>query len=190
MRLWILFCFILFLNALCPAKLRADLNGDCRVDMADLAILMSEWLESEDCSVALGEELLSDPELVTGLPWTAEGGWAFADGTAVSLIGAANEKFYQAVNLEDTKVYRITIVIHANNLAMLRPYINGTMAVDMQQAGSYTYDFIAESTGSHNIGVIKTDIDVQSVVESVSFKEVIPDTGGIAMDVFEELWEN
>lgn len=28
----------------CRAKLRADLNGDCYVDFADLAILMSEWL--------------------------------------------------------------------------------------------------------------------------------------------------
>jgi hypothetical protein len=28
----------------CPRKLAADLNGDCRVDFADLAILLSEWL--------------------------------------------------------------------------------------------------------------------------------------------------
>jgi hypothetical protein len=28
----------------CQAKLAADLNGDCRVDFADLAILASEWL--------------------------------------------------------------------------------------------------------------------------------------------------
>ena len=28
----------------CQAKLRADVNGDCYVDFADLAILMSEWL--------------------------------------------------------------------------------------------------------------------------------------------------
>jgi hypothetical protein len=28
----------------CQTKLRADLNGDCYVDFADLAILMSEWL--------------------------------------------------------------------------------------------------------------------------------------------------
>ncbi len=30
--------------AACPTKLAADLNGDCRVDFADLAILLSEWL--------------------------------------------------------------------------------------------------------------------------------------------------
>ena len=28
----------------CYAKLTADLNGDCYVDFADLAILMGEWL--------------------------------------------------------------------------------------------------------------------------------------------------
>jgi hypothetical protein len=32
----------------CHAKLRADLNGDCRVDFADLAILMEEWLACGD----------------------------------------------------------------------------------------------------------------------------------------------
>jgi len=30
----------------CPVKLAADLNGDCRVDFADLALLASEWLAS------------------------------------------------------------------------------------------------------------------------------------------------
>jgi len=30
----------------CPVQLAADLNGDCRVDFADLAILASEWLAS------------------------------------------------------------------------------------------------------------------------------------------------
>jgi hypothetical protein len=32
--------------AVCPVKLVADLNGDCRVDFADLAILASQWLAS------------------------------------------------------------------------------------------------------------------------------------------------
>lgn len=30
----------------CPIKLAADLNGDCRVDFADLALFASEWLAS------------------------------------------------------------------------------------------------------------------------------------------------
>ena len=32
--------------ATCPVKLAADLNGDCRVDFADLALLASQWLAS------------------------------------------------------------------------------------------------------------------------------------------------
>jgi hypothetical protein len=43
---------VLLCSTLSPAKLRADLNGDCRVDIADLAILMSEWLQEEDCDMA------------------------------------------------------------------------------------------------------------------------------------------
>ena len=31
----------------CPVKLTADLNGDCRVDFADLAILAGEWLAGD-----------------------------------------------------------------------------------------------------------------------------------------------
>jgi hypothetical protein len=34
----------------CPTKLAADLNGDGRVDFADLAILASEWLARSDPS--------------------------------------------------------------------------------------------------------------------------------------------
>lgn len=49
MRLWISLCLILFLSVLCPAKLRGDLNGDCKVDMADLIILLSEWMQEEEC---------------------------------------------------------------------------------------------------------------------------------------------
>ena len=33
-----------FSIAKCPVKPTADLNGDCRVDFADLAILAGEWL--------------------------------------------------------------------------------------------------------------------------------------------------
>ncbi|OHB66247.1 MAG: hypothetical protein A2Y77_04740 [Planctomycetes bacterium RBG_13_62_9] len=32
----------------CPTKLAADLNGDCRVDFADLAILAAEWLAPDN----------------------------------------------------------------------------------------------------------------------------------------------
>lgn len=35
-----------FSIATCPIKPAADLNGDCRVDLADLAILAGEWLAS------------------------------------------------------------------------------------------------------------------------------------------------
>lgn len=43
---WLLF---LLITPVCFA-LRADINGDCRVDMADLAILASEWMqEDENC---------------------------------------------------------------------------------------------------------------------------------------------
>jgi hypothetical protein len=67
---WILVCLILFLSQLCPAKLRADLNGDCRVDFADLHILMSEWMQEEEC-MALPNQVIvqgaTNPVGVNGL---------------------------------------------------------------------------------------------------------------------------
>ncbi len=38
----------LFSLAICPVKLAADLNGDCRVDLTDLALLATEWLTAGD----------------------------------------------------------------------------------------------------------------------------------------------
>lgn len=42
---------VLVWSGVVSARLVADLNGDCRVDLLDLAILASEWMleESEDC---------------------------------------------------------------------------------------------------------------------------------------------
>jgi hypothetical protein len=37
-----------FSLAVCPVPAAADLNGDCRVDLADLAILAAEWLACPD----------------------------------------------------------------------------------------------------------------------------------------------
>jgi hypothetical protein len=38
--------------------LRSDLNHDGRVDIADLAILMSEWLQQEDCNMSLPAQIM------------------------------------------------------------------------------------------------------------------------------------
>lgn len=47
-KLW--FFTLLWMTASNAMALRADLNGDCRVDFLDLAILASEWMqEDEDC---------------------------------------------------------------------------------------------------------------------------------------------
>ena len=51
--MWKMVCVLSVWLCLCSigwGTLRSDLNGDCRVDFLDLAILASEWmLESEDC---------------------------------------------------------------------------------------------------------------------------------------------
>jgi hypothetical protein len=61
---WKIACFILILclllcSTLSPAKLRADINGDCRVDLSDLAIMMSEWLQEENCNMSLSDNLIA-----------------------------------------------------------------------------------------------------------------------------------
>ena len=56
---WMLLLWLNVVSMATGRPLRADLNGDCRVDMQDLMILLSEWMmEDEDCLMGLGPELV------------------------------------------------------------------------------------------------------------------------------------
>jgi hypothetical protein len=66
----------------CVEQIQGDLNGDCKVDLEDFAIMASHWLQRSFVKIA-------DVNLNTNPNWTAEGQWQFGTptGTGGSLHG-------------------------------------------------------------------------------------------------------
>lgn len=108
----LLFCG---LAACCQAGLRADLDGDGRVDFADLAIVAEEWLMSDE----LGPELVINGTFTGGLdPWFVgmEGLYYRTDDVAARV--AVSPKYwnreglmYQPIALKAGRTYRLSVTV-------------------------------------------------------------------------------
>jgi hypothetical protein len=58
----------------CVEQISGDLNGDCKVDLEDFAIMASHWLQR-------GNVRIADVNLNTNPNWTTEGQWQFGTPT-------------------------------------------------------------------------------------------------------------
>jgi hypothetical protein len=149
---WILVCLILFLSQLCPAKLRADLNGDCRVDFADLHILMSEWMQEEFCEMALPAQIrvngITEPEALNGI-------YQLIDG--VYLLGG-NVRYYVSFNDESWVIG------------------DGVLAPNA---------FVGDDGDANNLPTSWTE---QPGYSGTVIVTEYTDTGGIMLDLYDELW--
>lgn len=199
MRSWTTVCLILFLSILCPAKLRADLNGDCRVDIADLAILMSEWLQEEDCNMSLGPELTTNGGLDTDTWWEKLNGATISGGVARLLNGSTLKTPDISLDMPNFSTYRLTYTMtfvqfdpEDPQLASVTPILayNAYPGTTRTTEGTFTEDVVIENYTGAPFGEFRfycSDSGVQYVlIDNVSFKRVLPD-GGITMDVFEDM---
>ena len=109
----------IILAATCPsfALLRSDLNGDCRVDMMDLAILMSEWMqdESEDC-MSLGPNKVTNGTFDTGADtdWEFGDGWLWFDGpdhAHFSYAGTSGLLLQDGLGLDNNSRYMVQFTV-------------------------------------------------------------------------------
>jgi hypothetical protein len=197
MRLWILFCFILLLSVICRARLRADLNGDCRVDFADLYILMSEWVLEEDCEMSLGPELVTNGGFDTDTNWTKGAGWTISEGTANYITGVPpSELITQNISITEEKCYQVSFDL----ILYTTPHEQGQSitaligAVPAQTwllgglSGTQTATAVAAGPSSVTI-VCSNTLDVDLIkIDNVSVREVLPDGGGfIGQNIFEEM---
>ena len=189
MKLWTMLYFILFLSVLCPAKLRADLNGDCRVDLADLAILASEWLQ-EDCDMALGPELAVDGGFDDGGAYwvTEDAGWSFIDGKAQwsGLAGALNQ---DTIPVTAGTLYSVSYDISDySGFGYIHVDVGGNSGSLISFDGTHTEQITAGEDGTFSLEITGSGCSLK--LDNISVREIIPDTGGIGMDFFDELWEN
>ncbi|MBE3142921.1 MAG: hypothetical protein IMZ61_03240 [Planctomycetes bacterium] len=186
-------CFILCLllcGTLSPATLRADLNGDCRVDIADLAILMSEWLQEEDCNMSLGEELVVNGDFAledTG--WASDAGWTFDTETAnwSGLSGGLNQ---DSLPVTAGKTYLVSYeVSDYAGLGYIHANLGGTSGALISFDGVREEQLIAGDDGTFSLEVTGSGCSLKA--DNVSVKEVLADAGGVLLsgDFFGQLLE-
>jgi len=164
--------------------LRADLNGDCRVDFEDLAILMQEWMmEDEDCLMNLGNELVTNGAFDDETGWTTQGigfGWYIFSGNLrwVGFVGA--ETASQSIAIQAGKTYRVVYILTAPcGLESFAVKLGGTVVSELKEAVTYTYDVVAGSSDTNISFVGTASLGSQEVrIDNVSVKEIL---GGAAL---------
>jgi hypothetical protein len=81
---------VFLMCTVCAFGLRADINGDGRVDMEDLAILASEWMQEDE--PMFGPNLVTNGTFDTDLSgWTAENGWSWSSYIVAEVEWAITE---------------------------------------------------------------------------------------------------
>ena len=203
MRLWFLTCLILFLSVLCPAKLRADITGDCRVDFADLYILMSEWMESEDCEMALG------PELVLNWDFSAQGeNWAGniwdcnedvayyvnSEGSTGLLDQIFSEPISQGKTVQvsfdvESDLPAVPLPGQSCQVELISESEGSDQIVEITEEGHYSQEFTLSEDNYTTIRLrARGDNGVAQAVyiDNVSVRDVLPD-GGFSLYILEEM---
>lgn len=183
---------LLWLCSVTPAaaSLRADLNGDCRVDIHDLAILMSEWMLEEDCEMSLGPELVTNGGFDSGDNWNLFGGPVIDSGKltlTTLLVGTAN----QIIGIVSGKTYQVVFEVSSYN----NPSDNtiecklGTSepAIDINGNGNYSEN-VLYNAGDSFIGfrcVLNEEL-FSCKIDNVSVREVLSGGGGTLIENYYE----
>jgi len=199
--LWLI-AFVLISSVCATATLRADLNGDCRVDMADMAILMSEWMFEGDCDMGLG------PELVVNGDFSSEtGGWSFLVGTwiisdgALHLLSADLPVFQTLGGLVIGKTYQLNYDLLSYNIE--NPFSSGIYftfdgvsgpvhLLDDPSPAHYSADFVYSGTTNDLYFWVEDIGEGSSVnIDNVSVREIVADSdSGFSFDVFSALYDD
>jgi hypothetical protein len=203
---------ILFLICACHLfGLRADLNGDCRVDMEDLAILMSEWMQVEDCNdMALGRERITNGTFDADLSdWTAftfpeDGHWEWYNSEQAALLDYSDADM-QAIlsqtlesSIASGKTVRASFSIFQYED---HSYPNGLVKLQLLNASNDEVGLIDATDG--DFGIYSDDITLTDTVTSIrllstwfgdyaayfdniSVREILPDSN--MTSIHDEIW--
>ena len=159
----------------CCFGLRADCNGDGRVDLLDLTILASEWLMEVD--MGLG------PELVTNGGFDTDSDWSKTECVIADSVATLNGVltmsgcFQLIANLENGKTYQVAFDIISGGDFGGYDLIFGNATEDIPGTGNghRTYELVADFyPGDSYIG-IQGPSTVPLVFDNVSVMEVLND---------------
>lgn len=197
---WFFICLIMVLSQLCPAKLRSDLNGDCKVDIQDLAIMMSEWLQNEDC-MSLGPELVTNGTFDTNTDWSFQNaiapGWAISGGVLrfdkdALHLGSTGDFTYQSILVETGKTYTISYTLNVIDAVFgtgVTISIGNVSATPRLTSGNYSEALVMDD-GDPVLLILMGNIGQGSLtIDNVSVKEGTADTESTIMsEIDDSLW--
>jgi len=124
--------------------LRADINGDCRVDIEDLCILCSEWMqEDEDCIMGLGPELVTNGDFDSDVGWNAVGSAIVNFGFGMfSGVGTLT----RPISVTAGKMYQVVFEIASRTNGDVRIIMGGTNGTSRSTVATFTETIIAAAT--------------------------------------------
>jgi hypothetical protein len=177
--------------------LRSDINGDGRVDLGDLAIMASEWMQ-ESC-MALGPELVTNGGFDSDLSsWVSDplGAFAQSDGKAVWDSDLSSEaSLTQTVAGESGKKYKLSFTISSvSGFSFLQSSASvqwgGGSVSFLTSMASGTYNAFITHNGVANSLIISGGNFNENggfAVDNVSVKEVL--SGVPSIDTLDQVWE-
>jgi hypothetical protein len=181
MKAFIVFCLLL-LSVLCPAQLRADLNGDCKVDLADLAILLSEWMQKDEDCMALGDELVVNGGFDTEIDdeWQKVGSVDSSGGSCL-LSKTTGVSLIQQESVEAAKTYFVSIdvlEVVLTNEATANLTLGGSgTGISLNAVQTFTETITTGGSTNVTISLSSTTNGDKIRIDNVSVREVLPDGG-------------
>ena len=187
---------LLWLNvvSMAPGRtLRADLNGDCRVDMQDMMILLSEWMmEDEDCLMGLGPELVTNGGFDTDSDWYYVGGASITNGK-LHLFTLSVCAGSQEIAISQGKTYQVHFEVSDYNVPPGTSYVKASLGMtDIEITGDGVYELEVVSGIGIVIGFYGYfgEEFFSCNIDNVSVREVLSGGLGFGPTLIEHAYEN
>merc|ERR1712070_4467 len=124
----------------------------------------------------ISDELVTNGDFSTDSDWNKGTGWIISNNTAISDgSNTGGSIIATTIDIVEGKTYQVIVDVDSVDSGRIRFYSNylgGTQA-DITSSGTFTYNIKATDTGGRNVGVQATDAGTQSVINSISVKQII-----------------
>ena len=170
-----------FENKACTKNTLGDLNSEGLLEKASIVTTPTAYsdgvLHSVKPEQTLGSELITNGDFATDSDWNKGIGWSISNNTAISDgSNTSGSIISQAIQLVEGKTYQVILDVDSVDSGRVRFYSNflgsGGQA-DITSSGTFTYNLISSITDLRTVGVQARDAGTQSVINSISVKEVI-----------------
>jgi hypothetical protein len=152
---------------------RVNSSGNIESVGVDLPRINYEGFSYQD---VLGSELITNGDFATDSDWNKGTGWSISNNTAISDGSTVSESIIaQIIQLVEGKTYQVILNVDSVDSGRVRFYSNflGGGQADITSSGTFTYNVISSITGGRTVGIRARDTGTESVINSISVKEVL-----------------